>query len=57
MPVIINEFSVVSEPPAPTRGEGPAPAPAPQPAPALAPKELERILKFVSERWQRLLAD
>lgn len=57
MPVIINEFSVVHEPPAPTRGDSPAPAQAPQPAQSLAPKELERILKFVSERWQRLLAD
>ncbi len=60
MPVIINEFEVVVEPP-------PAPTPPPTPAErpeeagrapaALSPEAIERILEYFAERRARLLAD
>lgn len=64
MPVVINEFEIVTEPPAAPRsgpeqgqpaqsGAGASASPAPA---ALSPKDIERILRRRAERLARIWA-
>jgi hypothetical protein len=53
--VIVNEWEVVPEAPPPAGG--PKPPPAPEAPPASAVTDLERSLKMLLERAQRLEAD
>jgi hypothetical protein len=53
--VVINEWEVVPEA-APPAG-GPKPPPAPEAPPASSSTDLERTLKMLVERAQRLRAD
>lgn len=53
MPVIINEFEVVVEPPAEVgTQDGPTTE-----VPTLSPHDIEQIVNYFSERRARLLAD
>jgi hypothetical protein len=54
MPVVINEFEVVAEPP-PAAPAQPA-AEAPPPRPSLAAQEVERLLRHEEERALRVWA-
>ncbi len=55
MPVVINEFEIVEEPPA--AGGTAAPLqPAEETKPALAAPEVERIMQHLAERELRLWA-
>jgi hypothetical protein len=54
MPVVINEFEVVAEPP--PAGPAQAAAEAPPPRPALAAQEVERLLRHEEERALRVWA-
>ncbi len=57
MPVIINDFEIVAEPPADNRG---ANAPVQQQEwaqTALRPEDIERIIRHFIERRQRIVAD
>jgi hypothetical protein len=54
MPVTINEFEVVNEPP-PQPAAAPAPQPAPQAAPTLA--QIQQATKRLQDRIARVTAD
>jgi hypothetical protein len=56
MPVIINEFEVVSEAPAPEGGGEAAQAAGPASL-APTPHDVEKILAHLAERLARLFAD
>ncbi len=57
MPVIINEFEIVTEPPeAPTPDTG-APPQTPEAAAPLRPEDVARIQRYHYERMERLRAD
>jgi hypothetical protein len=53
MAVVINEFEIVAEPPAPAQPAAAEPAPA---RPALAGQEVERLLRHEEERALRVWA-
>ena len=55
MSVVINEFEVVAEPPAPTSGGEVAEA-APAPAAAPTPHDVEQIVRRQTERLARVWA-
>jgi len=57
MPIIINEFEIITEPPAaastqqqPNQGAAPAP-------PTLRPEDIERIMYRHAQRLERVRAD
>lgn len=54
MAVVINDFEVVSEPPADPPPQAASPAPAPNQAQAM--RELERLLRRQNERLTRVRA-
>jgi len=56
MPVIINEFEVVSEAPPPEQAAETTQT-APPAAPGAAPYDIEKILVHLAERLSRLSAD
>lgn len=57
MPVIINDFEIVDEPPAQARGTGTAAPVSPSAPPALRPEDIERIVRHFIERRARIAAD
>ncbi len=57
MPVIINDFEIIDEPPGDNRNAN-AEAQRAQPVqPPLRPEDIERIVQHFVERRQRLMAD
>ena len=56
MPVIINDFEITVDRPAPPANSGLPPAEAPQ-QPAMRPEEVARIERHFRERRRRVKAD
>ena len=54
MPVIIDEFEIVTAPA--TKAEAPPPAPAAQP-PQVIPEDIGRIVEHLDQRFARIWAD
>ena len=57
MAVIINEFEIITEPPADAQEQVARPAAAPQASPLLQPQEIERIMRHQRKRMARVWAD
>lgn len=57
MPVIVNEFEVITEAPVAQTGSATQPTPSPSPAPPPAPEVVEQLMRRALARRLRLLAD
>ena len=57
MPVIINDFEVISEPPAPSGNPNGGTHEPQSSAPALTAEDVERLMAYLAERCARLIAD
>lgn len=57
MPIVINDFEIVVEPPEPTQPRAPEAGPPKEEPQGLRPDEIVRVMQVHEERMKRVCAD